>query len=80
MVEEADLTPVTTPREQCVDDAECQSANIATKRKETPHPAVGVLLNDIEECHVSYPSSELLDMPNLEALNMLGDVCNREAE
>ena len=29
---------------------------------------------------MSYPSSELLDMPNLEALNMLGDVCNREAE
>ena len=29
---------------------------------------------------MSYPSSELLDMPNLEALNMLGDVCNRETE
>ena len=89
MIEGADLTPVTTPGQyhshyteqayytQKEFDA---SADRVTKRKDTPHPAVGMLLDEIEECRVSYPSSELFDMPNLEALNVLGDVCNREAE
>jgi hypothetical protein len=43
-------------------------------RKDTPHPNVGILLGDIEECHL--PEAEVSDgRPDLSALTMLGDVC-----
>ena len=44
VVEEADLTPVITPREYFGHYTECRGADSVTKRKDTPHPTVGVLL------------------------------------
>ena len=50
-----------------------------SKRKDTPHPNVGVLLGDIEECHL--PETEVVDNGlDLSALTMLGNVSTAAAE
>ena len=74
-----------TPR-QCspclhIEEAPTAGANgaVSTKRKDTPRPSVGILLGDIEECHLTQPASGLEERPNLNALNMLGDVCMWES-
>ena len=67
-----------TPRDE---EAPTTGANraVSTKLKDTPHPSVGILLGDIERFHLTQPASGLEGRPNLNALNMLGDVCMWES-
>ena len=55
------------------------TSNQHSKRKDTPHPNIGVLLGDIEECHL--PETEVVDNGlDLSALTMLGNVSTAAAE